>query len=202
MHANLPVALEDPTLKTPLDRPNLLLPAATLYGLLLAVAFLWSSLRDLELLLFGGAIPASVLLGLGATVALLVFGYVVEAVLPAVRRLAEEMARTLVRGQSVVVLVLVALLSGVSEEVFFRGILQQEFGLVAASVVFGLVHFVPERRFLLWTVYAILAGFFLGWLYEFSGGLAAPIIAHVLNNAVVLVYWRWKFGDSRGDPTD
>ena len=43
-------------------------------------------------------------------------------------------------------LVLVSIFSGVGEEAFFRGAVQQEFGLVVASLLFGLAHIGPDRR--------------------------------------------------------
>ena len=79
-----------------------------------------------------------------------------------------------------------ALLSGVGEELLFRGALQPWFGYVAASLVFGLVHFVPRREFLPWTGFAILAGFGLGWLFEATGNLVAPIVAHIGVNGINL----------------
>jgi membrane protease YdiL (CAAX protease family) len=87
-------------------------------------------------------------------------------------------------------LVLVAVFSGVGEETFFRGAVQQEFGLVAASLVFGLVHVGPDRRYLVWTGWAVMAGFLFGILYEITGGLLAPIFAHSAHNAATLLLWR------------
>ena len=77
-------------------------------------------------------------------------------------------------------------LSGVGEELLFRGALQPWFGYVAASLVFGCVHFVPRREFLPWTGFAILAGFGLGWLFEATGNLVAPIVAHIGVNGINL----------------
>lgn len=82
--------------------------------------------------------------------------------------------------------VLLALASGVAEEAFFRGALQPRIGLVAASLVFGLAHFVPRRELAPWTLFSVAAGFALGALYELTGNLLAPVVAHVLINAVNL----------------
>ena len=41
---------------------------------------------------------------------------------------------------------LLALVSGVAEEAFFRGALQPQVGLLAASLLFGAAHFVPAPR--------------------------------------------------------
>jgi uncharacterized protein len=86
--------------------------------------------------------------------------------------------------------VLVSIFSGVGEETFFRGAVQQEFGLVVAALAFGLVHVGPDRRYLVWTAWAVLVGFVFGALYEVTGGLLAPILAHSAHNAATLLLWR------------
>jgi uncharacterized protein len=78
---------------------------------------------------------------------------------------------------------------------------QQEFGLVVASVVFGLVHVGPDRRYLFWTGWAVLAGFLFGTLYDVTGGLLAPILAHAAHNGATLLLWkRSRKGEVAGDP--
>ena len=75
-----------------------------------------------------------------------------------------------------------------AEEAFFRGALQPAAGWLLASLIFGAVHFVPRREFLPWTGFAILAGLLFGALFEATGNLVAPVVAHMLVNAVNL---RW-----------
>ena len=82
--------------------------------------------------------------------------------------------------------VVLAVASGVAEEAFFRGALQPALGWLLASLVFGLVHFAPKRDLLPWTGFALCAGLVLGALFEFTGNLVAPIVAHVGINAVNL----------------
>ena len=72
-----------------------------------------------------------------------------------------------------------ALISGISEELCFRAVLQPELGLIPCSLLFGFVHFPPERRLLLWPVFAALMGLVLGLLYEWTGAVLAPAAAHV-----------------------
>jgi membrane protease YdiL (CAAX protease family) len=81
---------------------------------------------------------------------------------------------------------LLALASGLAEEMFFRGALQPQVGLVAASVLFGAAHFLPRRELVLWSVYAIVMGLGLGALFEWTGQLAAPVAAHVVVNGINL----------------
>ncbi len=85
------------------------------------------------------------------------------------------------------VLVLAAV-SGIAEEAFFRGALQPVVGLVPASLLFGLAHFVPRRDLAPWSASAVVAGFALGVLYEWTGNLVGPICAHAVINGINL---RW-----------
>jgi len=82
--------------------------------------------------------------------------------------------------------IVLAVASGVAEETFFRGALQPALGWLPASLVFGLVHFAPRRELLPWTGFALCAGLVLGALFEATGNLVAPIVAHVGINAVNL----------------
>lgn len=79
-------------------------------------------------------------------------------------------------------IVLLALASGVGEEVFFRGWLQTQAGIGLASVLFGACH-VWGRDALPYGLYATGMGGLLGLLFEHSGHLLwAPVLAHVVNN--------------------
>lgn len=109
---------------------------------------------------------------------------------PVMRSMADELAPDLVDRMSVPDLVLISVFSGVGEEMFFRGAVQPEFGLTVAALAFGLVHIGPDRRYLIWTLWAILAGFVFGFLYLYTGGLLAPMIAHGLHNAATFVIWK------------
>jgi membrane protease YdiL (CAAX protease family) len=164
--------------------------AALFYGSLTVAAALWSGLRGLDLRLFGHSAGSNALLGVVTAVATVALGLLVYRLLPVLREIAEELAPRLVDGASYGGLALVALFSGVGEETFFRGVIQQEFGLVIASLIFGLVHVGPDRRYLVWTAWAVLAGFLFGALYEVTGGLLAPILAHSGHNAATLLLWK------------
>lgn len=109
------------------------------------------------------------------------------------RRLSDEFATLLGPLKPVDVLIL-AVTSGVAEELFFRGFLQQVLterlfdgngilGLVVAAFAFGLMHIGPNWKvFWPWTVMAIVMGFVIGGAYLFTGNLLAPIIAHFTIN--------------------
>lgn len=101
----------------------------------------------------------------------------------------EAMARALVEvlgKRSVSECIVLALASGIAEEALFRGALQPRVGLVMASLIFGVAHFVPRRDLLPWTGFALLAGLMMGGLFAATGNLLAPIVAHAGINAVNL----------------
>jgi membrane protease YdiL (CAAX protease family) len=170
--------------------PRLVTFAARFYGSLAVAAALWAALRGFELRLTGDRVALSVALGALTPVVTISLGLLAYRLLPVLREVAEELAPRLVDGASRSGLLLISVFSGVGEEAFFRGAVQQEFGLVVASVVFGVVHVGPDRRYLWWTAWAVLAGFLFGALYDVTQGLLAPILAHASHNAATLLLWR------------
>jgi uncharacterized protein len=170
--------------------PRFVSQAALFYGALVVAAALWNGLRGRALLPLGDSVPASVLIGVATAAGTVSLGLLVYRVVPVLRRLADELAPLLVDGADRTNLVLVSVFSGVAEEIFFRGAVQPEFGLVVASLAFGVLHVGPDRRYLVWTVWAVLAGFLYGLLFAWTGGLLAPIVAHVLHNAATFLLWK------------
>lgn len=87
-------------------------------------------------------------------------------------------------------LLLMAIASGIGEELFFRGWLTPLLGVLASSIAFGAVHQVRGRARWAWAAWATVMGVLFGSLYEFTGHLAGPIVAHVTVNALNLRYLR------------
>jgi membrane protease YdiL (CAAX protease family) len=83
-------------------------------------------------------------------------------------------------------MVILSGLAGFSEEVFFRGILQQEIGAVYASLVFGMLHAIS----LPYIVWATLMGGYLGWLLQVTQTLWVPILTHTIVDIIGLWYIR------------
>jgi len=75
-----------------------------------------------------------------------------------------------------------ALTSGFAEELFFRGAMQPVLGLLLSSLIFGVVHVGPKPIFLPWTAWAFVMGLLLGSIFELTGVLWGPILAHVWIN--------------------
>jgi len=83
-------------------------------------------------------------------------------------------------------IVALALLSGFAEELFFRGAVQGAWGWFPATVLFTLLHTGPGSTYRAWTAFAGVAGLVLAGLMLWRGNLLAPILAHVVVNAVNL----------------
>ena len=164
--------------------------AAVFYAALLSAAMVLNWVRGGDSFALGDSMPFGLAVGTATacgTVALSIFFY---RLLPVLRRLSDELAPLLVDGAKGRYLVLVSVFSGVGEEAFFRGALQPVLGLVLTSLLFGVLHVGPDRRYLVWSLWAVAAGFLFGFLYEWTGGLLAPMTAHVLHNAATLLLWR------------
>jgi len=87
--------------------------------------------------------------------------------------------------------VILALASSIGEESFFRGALVPHVGVIASSVLFGLLHIGPGPRFvrfLPWTLASFLVGLALGALMREGGDLSGPIAAHFTINYLNLRY--------------
>jgi hypothetical protein len=164
--------------------------AAVFYATLFFAAVVFVALTGQEALSLGDSPLLGLSEGVVTACATVAFGAFFYWLLPVVRRMSDEVAPYLVDGAKKGDLVLVSVFSGVGEEAFFRGALQPVLGLVLTSLLFGALHIGPDRRYLIWTLFSIGAGFLFGFLYEWTGGLLAPMVAHVLHNAATLLLWK------------
>lgn len=78
-------------------------------------------------------------------------------------------------------IVLISVMSGLAEEILFRGWLQTTLGWIPASLLFGAVH-VWGREGVGYGLYATVLGAALGGLMTVTGSLWAPVLAHGVNN--------------------
>lgn len=85
-------------------------------------------------------------------------------------------------------IVILALASSIGEELLFRGALLPWLGLWPQAVVFALLHVGPGKRFLPWTLSALMLGAGFGWLTVWTTNLGAPIAAHFMINFLNLRY--------------
>lgn len=158
------------------------------YSVLLAVSLILSKLAeqmDRWYTAAGPDLEAQLAVGVGVGALGVWLSRLAERRIPGVQALAADFAN-LLRGLSRIQAWILALASGIAEEAFFRGTLQPFIGLVPTTLLFGFIHIGPARRYLWWTASALMYGLVLGLLFEWGGGLVAPVTAHVVLNAVNL----------------
>lgn len=90
--------------------------------------------------------------------------------------------------------------SAIGEEMFFRGPLLYHAGLILSTVIFALLHGFFEKKFILWSIFALIVGFGLGELKIITGGVLSPIIAHFTINLINLFLIRHESDEP--SPTD
>jgi membrane protease YdiL (CAAX protease family) len=84
-------------------------------------------------------------------------------------------------------LVLLSLLAGVSEEMLFRGVIQTGIGLLPASILFGVVHFVTPQ----YALAAAFMGLYLGSAFSFFQSLLVPVMMHFIYDLGALFYLKY-----------
>ena len=139
-------------------------------------------------------IPASaqdagigLLVGLAVGCALVVAVRGATAVSRSVATLNEGIKEILgpLRGWEIAVL---AVSSGLGEEIFFRGFLQSLTGIWVSSFLFALLHIGPDRRFTVWPFLAFGASLVFGLVFEWAGNVLPCVIAHATVNFINLRY--------------
>jgi len=137
-------------------------------------------------------------IGLGVGVAIVLLGSTpwLVAHVRAVRELEREFGWIL-GEQREWECVYLALLSGVAEELFFRGAVHAALGPWLGLVVFATLHWPINGQFRAWPFTALVAGAILTAERMVTGTLIAPVITHVLINAINLLrisrrYRVWK----------
>lgn len=176
-----------------MTRRRLVTMALLFYGAMSAIAWMLGKTLGAEDLLYSEGMSAGLhpIRDLGSGLAAALVLVAVSRGLTLRTRAGEALARRLAEllgPLSTSEVAILALASGIGEELFFRGALQPRLGLVATSLLFGVAHLVPARPLVLWSFFACGAGLLLGALFELTGNLVAPVVAHVAVNALNL---RW-----------
>jgi len=95
--------------------------------------------------------------------------------------------KTLFSNTQIMDIVAISALAGFAEELLFRGIIQVKFGIVWASVIFGILHCLTPAYFMI----ATIMGFYLGALYHYYQSILVPVQLHFMYDFCVLVYLRY-----------
>jgi len=197
----------------PMSGSEFIFYAALFEGSLIVLALLlgWLGFYDPRIPLhqfsWTGELLPALIWGLLGTVPLLLLIFLVERI-PAwpFRHLAEvtdQLVKPLFRGTAIHGLLLVSLLAGLGEELFFRwaiqgglaaiddGPLAQVLVLLFASLLFGLCHYLNHA----YAFVTFVIGIYFGILMWLAGTWIAPAIAHGLYDFIALIYLTRKVGD-------
>jgi uncharacterized protein len=131
----------------------------------------------------------------------------VEQYLRQMEEQTEKLMMTLIRadhlGALLVNLFMIALIPAVGEELVFRGLIQRHLtewfrnphvAIIVASAIFSLVHF---------QIYSFLPRFFLGlvlgYTFYYGKSIWYPIIAHLANNTLGVLFYYFYMNELTGD---
>lgn len=109
-------------------------------------------------------------------------------------------------GSLLLNILVLAFVAGITEEVFFRGCMQQIFEKIVSNkhlaiwitaFIFSAVHFqfygfIPR----------LLLGALLGYLYVWSGNIIIPVAVHISHNAIAVVFSHLYIGTSTYEQLD
>ncbi len=173
----------------PSDRVGIYRLAWTFYLVLAIAGVVWIGISQ-------GSIPFALFvdtanwwfdlgLGLGAGLGLVALWDAGRRFVPAMRELEKALAKQIGPLDPSEALAL-ALISGFSEELFFRGAVQTSWGWGWAAVIFTLMHSGPGRVFRWWTLFAFAAALVFGGLTLYRGTILAAVVAHAVVNSINL----------------
>ncbi len=84
--------------------------------------------------------------------------------------------------------VIISLLAGIGEELLFRGIIQVKLGIIAASILFGLVHYISRA----YVIITVIMGLYIGMFFRIYESLLVPIQIHFVYDLMALLYLKYR----------
>lgn len=110
-----------------------------------------------------------------------------------IRKIVTNDIKAIFLNAELIDIIIIALIAGIAEEMLFRGVLQVRFGIVTASIVFGLLHYISPA----YVIIAALMGLYMGAFYYFSNSLLVPIQIHFLYDLAALIYLKYCITDKK-----
>lgn len=163
--------------------------AVLFYGFIAAAGIVWmhyTTPRKIGDLMTVGDPAMTFGLGIGAGLAVALASQLGVKLFSFARSLEQEFG-WLLGNQSYGEIFVLAVMSGVAEEILFRGAMQQWFGPIFATFIFALAHPPFNPRLAMWPVFALLVGGVLALEFELTRNLIAPILTHAIVNLVNLL---------------
>ncbi len=175
-------------------RFKILFIAFLVEGAALTAAFLFAGYFNIELFPLSDDLYRDLFIGtLGALPPLSLFVFTLSQraenipILGSLRKTMITEIKVIFSGLSVFDIILISLLAGFAEELLFRGAVQGRFGIVLASVLFGVVHFVTPS----YAVVAVIMGFYIGLFFSLFDSLFIPIQLHFIYDLTAILYLKY-----------
>jgi membrane protease YdiL (CAAX protease family) len=134
------------------------------------------------------------LLGLGllGAAVLLIAHHLFEEQFPSFK-VFRHVLMQMIGAATIPVALYLAFISAIGEELLFRAAVQPVLGLVGTSLLFGLLHLGPQGLISIWTLWAIISGLMMGWMFDSTGNLWPSLICHFLVYAVSMLAVRVQY---------
>jgi CAAX protease family protein len=135
-------------------------------------------------------VGSSLLLGLALAVVLVASTRIAVERWNWARRLHSDL-RPVAKDLTLPSIVVIAGVSSLGEELFFRGFLTPYLGgIVLQAALFGLAHQVRGPSRWVWVTWASIVGLCFGAIFVLTGSLVGPIAAHAIVNGYNLMFLR------------
>ncbi len=177
-------------------RYKLLILTCLVEGIVLVAALIIAKFYGIKLVLLTRNVFRDLVIGtLGAVVPLALFMLLLSEkadgipLLGSLRRLITNDIKVMFSEAKLPDLCFISVFAGIAEELLFRGVIQVQLGIVGASIIFGLLHFLTPAYFII----ATLMGFYLGFLFQYYDSLLIPIQVHFIYDLGALIYLRYFF---------
>jgi uncharacterized protein len=180
----------------PMTRSQVLVAMAVTAIVLMIVAKSWSYLFVVQMVPLHWQVDHFAIgIAIGVGVALL--SSLVYEYWAAYREAAQEYFEMVLKPLSLVDLIWLGLLPGLSEELLFRGVAipglgMNIFALIVSSVVFGALH-MASKKHIPYSIWAAFVGLLLGYVTLSTGNLLPAIVAHVFTNSLSGLLWKLKY---------
>ncbi|WP_130859857.1 CPBP family intramembrane glutamic endopeptidase [Gracilibacillus phocaeensis] len=139
----------------------------------------WSAFTSL----FVWSLPSILLFGIGSALIIVLLDLLMMWLVPKTWWADGGINEKLFREGSYLEIILLCMVVAFVEEWLFRGVIQTQFGLFVASVLFALIHIRYLTKVALFTGVLILS-FWLGFVYWWTDSLLVVIVLHFVVNVI------------------
>ncbi len=178
---------------------SLLISSFLLEGILAGMFFIWASFKDFKIILWPN--QNEILFGIFLCLPLFLINYLLFGPLshkiPALKMCYEfkdKVVRPLAESLNYKSSLFIAACAAIGEELFFRGFIQTELGILSASLLFSLLHFGPAaKRYALIAFLYFLIGIYFGVIVRLYSSLWIAIITHAFYDYIALIYMKYIY---------